>query len=66
MDKALGVTNGLEGVPLLRAKSRRRAAGDAGAEPIAPDGLNHEFLPESGSDEVGESKSPGESKTTGT
>lgn len=66
MGTLLGVTKGLDGVALLKFESRRREAGDAGAEPTAPEARSQEFFPDSGSEVVGESKMPGDSKTTGT
>lgn len=66
-----GVVVGVEaGVPLRNAESFRLDAGEAGAEPTALVFLNQGLLPPPLllplSASVGESKSPGESNTTGT
>lgn len=55
-----------EGVALFNDESLRLEAGDAGADPAAPLPLSQELLLVSGSDDDGERRRPGDSRTTGT
>lgn len=62
-----GVVVGVDdGVALFSDESFRLEAGDAGADPAAPLPLNQELLLVSGSEDDGERRRPGDSRTTGT